>query len=140
MNRADFQQLSKLRIAEAKTLLDGGHDAGAYYLAGYAVECALKACIAKLTRRYDYPPDGKYISNHVYTHDLEKLMAAANLLSLFQADMRKDPTLERHWGLVKQWKESARYEPNITAPTARDTYTAITDRKHGVLSWLKKHW
>jgi HEPN domain-containing protein len=51
MNRADLQQLAELRITEAKVLLDNGFYAGAYYLAGYAVECALKACIAKLTNR-----------------------------------------------------------------------------------------
>jgi HEPN domain-containing protein len=32
-------------------LLEAGLYAGAYYLAGYAVECALKACIAKKTAR-----------------------------------------------------------------------------------------
>jgi HEPN domain-containing protein len=102
MNRADFQRLSRLRIAEAKNLLDGGHYAGAYYLAGYAVECALKACVAKLTRRYDFPPDGKFVTNNIYTHDLEKLLRAANLWSLFQSDMMAEPTLARYWGLVKQ--------------------------------------
>lgn len=45
MNRVDFRQLAGLRIAEAKVLLDNNLYAGAYYLAGYAVECALKACI-----------------------------------------------------------------------------------------------
>jgi HEPN domain-containing protein len=40
MNRADFQKLAELRIREAKVLLDSKHYEGAYYLAGYAVECA----------------------------------------------------------------------------------------------------
>jgi hypothetical protein len=47
MNRNDLQNLSRLREKEAKVLLDNGCFAGAYYLLGYAVECALKACIAK---------------------------------------------------------------------------------------------
>jgi hypothetical protein len=47
MNRNDFQKISRLRVKEAKALLDNGYPAGAYYLMGYAVECALKACIAK---------------------------------------------------------------------------------------------
>jgi len=49
MNRNDFQQLADVRIDEAVVLLDQGKYDGAYYLAGYAVECSLKACIAKLT-------------------------------------------------------------------------------------------
>ena len=46
MNRADFQRLADVRIDEAGVLLAAGRWSGAYYLAGYAVECALKACIA----------------------------------------------------------------------------------------------
>ena len=49
MNRNDFQQLADVRINEAEALLVQGKYDGAYYLAGYAVECGLKACIAKLT-------------------------------------------------------------------------------------------
>jgi hypothetical protein len=41
MNRADLQQIAELRLQEARTLLTGGFPDGAYYLAGYAVECAL---------------------------------------------------------------------------------------------------
>ena len=55
MNRTDFQKLAEERIAEAKILLDAGKWSGAYYLAGYAVECALKACIAKMTKSEDFP-------------------------------------------------------------------------------------
>jgi HEPN domain-containing protein len=47
MNRSDFHRLTEIRIKEAKVLLDRKCYEGAYYLAGYAVECALKACIAK---------------------------------------------------------------------------------------------
>ena len=36
------------RLVEAKALLDQGMWDGAYYLAGYAVELALKACIIKM--------------------------------------------------------------------------------------------
>ncbi len=39
----DFQSFSRIRVNEAKALLHLKHYSGAYYLAGYAVECALKA-------------------------------------------------------------------------------------------------
>src|SRR3712207_6924003 len=45
-----------LRLAEARALLDAGFPDGAYYLAGYGVECGLKACIARQTRQHDFPP------------------------------------------------------------------------------------
>lgn len=40
MNRADLQTLSDLRLADGEALLQAGRFAGAYYMLGYAVECA----------------------------------------------------------------------------------------------------
>jgi len=57
MNRSDFQKLTEIRMKEAKVLLSNACFEGAYYLAGYAVECAIKACIAKKTQIHDFPPE-----------------------------------------------------------------------------------
>lgn len=48
--KAEFQELAELRLEEARVLLDQGKWDGAYYLAGYAVELALKARIIKEKR------------------------------------------------------------------------------------------
>jgi HEPN domain-containing protein len=45
LSRTELQQLAEIRIAEANVLLANGMWDGTYYLAGYAVECGLKACI-----------------------------------------------------------------------------------------------
>lgn len=55
MNRAEFQELAVIRLNDAKILLDNHRYDGAYYLTGYVVESALKACIANRTREYDFP-------------------------------------------------------------------------------------
>jgi hypothetical protein len=55
VNRKDLQILAQTGLTESKALLRAGLPDGAYYLAGYSVECALKACIAKHTRRHDFP-------------------------------------------------------------------------------------
>jgi len=55
INRQKLQELALMRIAEAKVLFNASHFAGAYYLAGYAIECGLKACIAKTVNQYDFP-------------------------------------------------------------------------------------
>ena len=55
MNLGDLQALSAVRLNEAKALLKADFPSGAWYLAGYAVECGLKACIAKQVQRYDFP-------------------------------------------------------------------------------------
>jgi hypothetical protein len=55
VNRTQLQQLAEERVRDAEALLNAGQWSGAYYLAGYAVEFALKACIAKLTNQHDFP-------------------------------------------------------------------------------------
>lgn len=142
MNRADFQKLAALRIREAKVLLDAKCYEGAYYLAGYAVECALKACIAKKTRRFDFPPKEKEVRDY-YTHNLVKLVAAAKLGDQLEAKQRSTVQFRVYWNVVTQqkgWTEGARYETQIDEKRAHDLYSAIADRRHGVLQWLKKFW
>lgn len=68
VNRKDLQSLARTRLAEAKILLDAGRSDGAYYLAGYAVECALKACIARGTQRHEFPDKKTVDASH--THNL----------------------------------------------------------------------
>lgn len=72
MNRIELQQLARLRIREANILFQNGSYSGAYYLSGYTIECALKACIAKKTKRHDFP-DKDFI-NKSYVHNLEQLI------------------------------------------------------------------
>ena len=55
MNRNDLQILADARVADAEALLTAGRWAGAYYLVGSAVECALKACISAHFREHDVP-------------------------------------------------------------------------------------
>jgi hypothetical protein len=73
--RATFQRLAQLRIDEAKILFGQRQPSGTYYLAGYAIECALKAIIAKQFRADEIPD--KSLVNRVYTHDLPELLRLA---------------------------------------------------------------
>ncbi len=133
MNRADFQKLADMRIEEAEVLLKAKQFSGAYYLVGYAIECALKACIAKRTKKYAYPD--KDLANRCYTHDVEKLLDLAGLKGLLSGD----PDLQINWAVVKDWNERSRYERK-TRVEAQAIYDAITDPAHGVLQWIKAHW
>ena len=45
MNRTNLQRLAEERARDAELLLEGGQWSGAFYLAGYAVECGLKSCV-----------------------------------------------------------------------------------------------
>lgn len=71
MNRRDFQELARVRLREAGALLRARHYDGAYYLAGYAVECALKACLARKVRRHEFPPKVGCVSQ-MYDHDASR--------------------------------------------------------------------
>jgi hypothetical protein len=136
MNRSDFQKLAKLRLREAKLLLMANAPDGAYYLAGYAVECALKACIAKSTKRHDFPE--KQRANDSYTHNAKKLVIVAALeLALDEAVRQSE--FGRRWKIVIQWSEESRYSTH-SSQDALDLIEAIENRKHGILQWLKKHY
>ncbi len=47
LTKADLEALAETRLEDSIFLLQAGRSSSAYYLAGYAVELALKACIAK---------------------------------------------------------------------------------------------
>ena len=132
------QQLADVRIDEAAVLLAQGKHDGAYYLAGYAVECGLKACIARLTSQDDYPPKPKFIHDY-YSHEIERLVKIAGLTAQRDADAGADPDLEANWQVVKDWSEESRYERRTKAQ-AQQLIAAITDVAHGVLPWIKQRW
>ena len=137
MNRADFQQLAEVRIEEAAALLAAQKWDGAYYLAGYAVECALKACIAKLTNQYDFPD--KRFAEQCFTHELPRLLDCADLTKQLQTDTAANTVLGENWEVVMLWKEISRYRRKTQAE-AEMLYNAITNPAHGVLPWLKRSW
>lgn len=78
MNNSDFQKLASIRLKEAQVLFREQQYASAYYLAGYAVECGLKACIAAQTRAGEFPPKPDIVRGY-YQHDLNGLVKAAGL-------------------------------------------------------------
>jgi HEPN domain-containing protein len=137
MNRADFQRLALVRLSDVEVLLNAGNYDGAYYLCGYVIECALKACIAKQTQQYDFP-DLQTVKSS-YTHNLQQLIGTAGLQVQLQGEITNDPVFATNWGLVRDWKETSRYEIN-SQQTAQNLYDAVADPLHGVLQWLRQRW
>lgn len=138
MNRSDFQRLADLRVRDGKVLLSAGLFASAYYIVGYAVESALKACIAKKVRKHDFP-DLKTVRDS-HQHDLEKLLGVTDLRPRLEKQTKRDREFDANWAVVKDWSEQKRYEADTSEKSARDLVSAITDPKHGVLPWLQKFW
>jgi len=125
-------------VKDAKILLDNGQFDGGYFLAGYAVECALKAVIARQTRQHEFP-DLK-LAKKVYTHDLEELLDASGLKAAVDQEFANDPDLRNNWNIVKDWSETSRYEAGRNKDEADKLFTAITDPAHGILSCISKYW
>lgn len=126
-------------MLDSAALLNAGRWSGAYYLAGYAVECALKACIAKRTSQFDFPD--KSVAQRAFTHNLSALLDLAGLdVALKLATTTAaNPALGLNWQTLKDWSEEARYR-QTTEPQARELYEAVTDPANGVLPWIKGHW
>ena len=106
-------------------------------MAGYAVECVLKACIAKQTQQYDYP-DKKTVENS-YTHNVEHLLKTAKIEDDFKVYRKGNPDFGTNWDIVKDWSENSRYETH-TQSEAENLLTAIIDSKSGVLQWIQRYW
>jgi len=131
MNKAELESLANLRISEAQALFAAKHFHGAYYLAGYAIECALKACIAKNINQYDFP--NKKLAEDSYSHDLIKLIGVAGLKTHLTTEESSNQTFKLNWAVAKDWSEQTRYETNINQAEAKDLIDAIADNNTGVL-------
>jgi hypothetical protein len=143
MNRQYFQRLADLRLREARALLAAELPDGAYYLAGYAVECALKACIAKMTQQHDFPD--KKLADKSYTHDVERLLDAAGLSESLKNDFAKNADLELDWETVREWSEQSRYDlfegdQMGGLVTAQLLIDSVESEKGGVLRWIRQSW
>ncbi len=136
MTRKDFQLLAELRAKEAAVLASNGKQQGAYYLAGMAIECALKACIAKKTRRHEFPPDRQY-TERAYSHELTQLLKLAGLKDQLEEDIKGRQGLAVNWGVVQNWKVGSRYE--TSGLKGKDMYTTLTG-PDGVLTWIRQRW
>ena len=139
MNRSDLKKLSAMRLSDAKALLrTRRNNAGAYYIAGYAVECAIKACIARQQGQYPFP--AKIKESDYYIHSPARLLETAGLSQLLGADRAINPDLDENWSIVANWSETERYQPKIKRALAESLVKAIEDPQNGILVWLKKYW
>jgi len=138
INRKGLQKLSRIRIEESKAPLDSKHYHGAYYLAGYAVECSLKACVAKQIRSHTFPD--KSLAQKAHTHNLGQLVKLAGLELELAKSMQAAQDLRVNWATIIQWSETSRYDTKRTRKEARDIYLACTDATHGVLTWIEARW
>jgi HEPN domain-containing protein len=135
-DRATFQQLAEMRLAEAKLLQAKGLYSGAYYLAGYAIECALKAKIAADFRENEIPELKRVQS--IYTYDLNALLGLAVLKEDLDAEKELNPELYERWTIARAWSENARYK--VWTEANASAILGAIDGADGILEWLRNRW
>ncbi len=138
MNKKDLEKLVDIRVNEATTLFNNKCYEGAYYLLGYALECAIKACITKQVKENDFPD--KDLANKAFTHDLGKLIGVAGLTKELNDYEKLDEDFKLNWAVAMEWSEQARYDKQIAETKVNDFFEAVTNDKNGVLIWIKKWW
>ena len=79
MNRTQLQRLAAERVEDAQVLPANGRWTAAYYLIGYAVETALKACILKFVEETGVIFTDKKFAEKGWTHRFQDLIKQANL-------------------------------------------------------------
>jgi len=135
--RNDLQANAQAKLDDAIILLQNGRYSNAYYLAGYAVEIGLKACIAAQITA-ETIPDKEFIKG-ILNHQFTGLVGLAGLRADLKERQDQEPDFAANWAVVSEWSPDARYE--ATDPTsAQALIAAVADPKSGVFQWIKTHW
>lgn len=140
MNRLEWQQMAERWLVDAKILLDNHRWSTAYYVAGYAVESGLKACILKrLAAEPELIFESRRFSENCWTHSLQELLKLAGLEAARAIDAAGNPDFAWNWTVAKDWTEQSRYA-NTTHHNAKKLYAAIADKPNGVMQWIRGRW
>ena len=138
VTRSELKKLVERRLGDAHVLMQGRRYESAYYIAEYAVECAIKACIARQFRRNTIPDKG--LVDKTYKHDFEQLLKTSGLFDKLLIDAKANPGLGSSWNVIKDWKPDVRYSTEKTRLDAHDLIDAIENPNDGILQWLARHW
>lgn len=131
ITRSELRKLVERRLKDAHVLMGGRRYESAYYIAGYAVECAIKACIARQFRRNTIPD--RQLVNDTFSHDFERLLRTAGLFDQLRGEARINPGLGSSWNVIKDWKPEVRYSTDKTRLDAHDLIDAIENPNDGIL-------
>lgn len=135
MNRSEWERQARSHASSARVLLRTRNFDAAYYLAGLAVECALKGRIASLFRANDIPD--KRLVNDVHTHDLTALVRIAGLRDRLAAEQQTNVQFDSNWKTVTTWSNESRYSA-WTQVEATEMVNAVTQRGTGALACIRR--
>lgn len=119
----DLRAIARARLRDAQVLLRAKRFDGAFYLAGYAIELALKARICRTLRWPGFPETSQDFKGlqSLRTHDLEIL------LSFSGVEARVRTRYSAEWSVVVKWSPEKRYQAvgQSTPQEAADMVTSV---------------
>jgi hypothetical protein len=132
------------RVADAETLLLSNRWQGAYYLAGYAIETALKVCVLQRLQREPTVilEEGDRYLREVRSHNLLELLKRAGLAKQVAGGWgpdSNDTNVLLQWVDMVEWNEGARYRRDVTEGQARAICQSILGLAE-LLTWIKSRW
>jgi hypothetical protein len=128
VTRLEWQQLAERWLVDAKSLLDDKRWSAAYYLAGYAVECGLKACVlVRVAASPEVLFDDKKFSEKCWTHSVLELVKMADLEAARTADSAANPALGKNgWWPMTGARKPATGPRRIRGPRSSMTRLRTT--------------
>ncbi len=142
VDKKKLQNLCMERLEDVEALLEARRWSGAYYLCGYVIECALKACLLRhLGESGSIFDDPTYLKKltECWRHDLTKLEKLAGLEAEFGSARSLNESLSNYWLVTKDWKATSRYQ-EMTEIQARALHEAVSHHPDGVFLWIQSGW
>lgn len=137
MKRTVLQAVARAKLDDAVLLLEHQRWSNAYYLAGYAVEIGLKACIARRIVG-ECIPDRKFIDG-IYRHEFKELLRLSGLETLLKIRIEESDVFGTNWLFVSRWRPDIRYGM-IEEDEASTIIRATADQEDGVFPWITRYW
>ena len=148
-SRSDLQNLTKQRLDEARALLSLNFPDAAFCLAGYSIECALKAVVCRTLDQDDfYKPDrsnkgARYVQDRIFrefkTHNYNDLLVLSGLSAKLNAACLADPAVEAAWAFIEgmNWSEQSRYQ--LGTKSATNVYNFV-QAVETIVVWISNFW
>ena len=116
-----FYRCAFQRYEEAEVLLKADYTTGAVYLAGYGVECILKALVLMAVSTRERPDVLKSFRGSK-AHEYEWLRT----LYLTHGGARLPREINQHFTLVNDWSTDLRYTPRTVRADDADAFLGAT--------------
>lgn len=138
--RTDLRKAASKRLSDARALLasPGLHARGAAYLAGYAIECKLKAIAMEIYGCWDLDELAarwRLPRQEVYSHGLEAFLS--RLPGMYKRLRRSRLWRSAFASQVNQWRVDWRYDPRDWSNEKAEAFFVAVEE---VYNWLDSNW